>query len=57
MNWEDKTICGWKKSEIKRKNLIKVVEPQTFFCTQCGRVANKKKWLCEPKKLYKNQST
>jgi len=53
MNWKNKTICGWHRTEIKRKNLLTVIEPQVYFCTECGRIANKKKWLCEPKRIHK----
>jgi hypothetical protein len=31
-----------------------VAEP-THFCTECGRVASKKKWLCEPARLVKDK--
>jgi hypothetical protein len=47
------TICGWKTSQIKSKYLLRVVEDPKFFCQECGRVANKKKWVCMPKKLRK----
>jgi hypothetical protein len=53
MSIPDKTLCGWKKSDRKAKYLLKIVEPSTYFCKDCGRIANKKKWLCEPKKLHK----
>jgi hypothetical protein len=48
------TICSWKKTELKAKYLLKVVNQPKFFCKECGRVANKKKYLCDPKKLVKN---
>jgi hypothetical protein len=48
------TICGWKTSQIKAKYLLRVVEDPKFFCQECGRVANKKKWVCMPKKLRKS---
>jgi len=47
------TICGWSSAELKAKYLLPVVENPKFYCQDCGRVANKKKWLCIPKKLYK----
>ena len=49
------TICGWSSSQIKAKNILKVVEEPKFYCKECGRVANKKKWLCIPKKLHRPQ--
>jgi len=52
-NISDKTLCGWKKTDLKAKYLLPVVEPAIYFCKDCGRIANKKKWLCEPKKLHK----
>lgn len=48
------TICGWNKAELKAKYLLKVVQQPKYFCKECGRVANKKRYLCEPKKLYKD---
>jgi lipopolysaccharide biosynthesis regulator YciM len=49
------TICGWNQKELKAKHLLRVVENPTYYCKECGRVANKKKWLCLPKKLHNTQ--
>lgn len=53
MSDKDKTLCGWKKSEYTCENLLKIVSEPKFFCEDCGRVARKKKYLCEPKRLNK----
>jgi len=51
MSTKGKTLCGWKKSDYTPENLLKVVSQPKFFCEDCGRVAKKKKYLCEPKRL------
>ena len=35
----------------KRAVYVSLVNSPRFLCTKCGRVANKKKYLCQPKKL------
>ncbi len=55
MSKPSSTICGWDSSDLKAKQLLKVVNNPKYFCRECGRVANKKKWLCTPKKLFKNK--
>lgn len=50
------TICGWHRSELKAKYLLEVLDHPQYFCKECGRVANKKKYLCEPKNLYKKEN-
>lgn len=49
-----KSLCNWSKEDLKAKRLLKVLNQPQFFCKECGRAANKKKYLCEPRKLYKN---
>jgi len=55
MSKPSSTICGWKSSELTAKNILNVVENPKYFCEECGRAANKKKWLCIPKKLKKKK--
>lgn len=57
MNIPDKTLCGWKNADRKAKTILQVIDPPKYFCKDCGRIANKKKWLCEPKKLYKEKKS
>jgi len=57
MSIPNKTLCGWKKTDRKAKHLLPIVEPPTYYCKDCCRIANKKKWLCEPKKLHKEKKT
>jgi len=55
MSKQTGTICSWSSSNLKAKYILPVVDNPRFFCQECGRVANKKKWLCLPKRLYKKQ--
>ncbi len=43
-------LCAWKKEERVEKldSYRAMVKKPKFICTNCGRVAAKKKWLCEP---------
>lgn len=50
------TLCTWNREDFKAKPLLKILNQPQYFCKECGRAANKKKYLCEPKKLYKDQS-
>ena len=49
----DDSICGWSKERIKKelKQLKKMVKEPSFLCKNCGRAAEKKKWLCKPTKI------
>jgi len=52
-----KTLCDWSKQD-RLKNLTEytgIVKKPKFMCETCGRVANKKKNLCDPHKLAKEQ--
>jgi hypothetical protein len=54
---ESKKLCKWKSGQYEKdRELLQVIvaEP-THFCTECGRVASKKKWLCEPARLVKDK--
>jgi len=46
-------LCKWKsESYLKELDLLcTIVSSPRFVCTKCGRVADKKKWLCKPQKL------
>ena len=48
-----KEICEWSEKDL-RKHYLKlrdiVTNPQ-YVCMKCGRAANRKKWLCQVKKL------
>jgi len=50
---KDEEICKWKRDEYGKRldELRTIVSEPTFYCVKCGRVANKKKWLCKPAKL------
>jgi hypothetical protein len=47
------TLCKWKAGQYEkyREQLVVIVTEPAYFCTDCGRVAAKKKWLCEPTRL------
>ena len=47
-----KTLCE-RKTALKRdpKAFTKLVDEPRFFCKKCGRVANRKKYVCKPRKL------
>jgi hypothetical protein len=55
-----KTLCDIKHREyIKSKfdTYRDLIHPGKYVCKNCGRVAVKKKYLCNPKKLYKKEKT
>jgi hypothetical protein len=47
-----KTLCELKKylKHDLDAYILLVYQPH-FVCTKCGRVANKKKYLCQPQKI------
>lgn len=47
-----KTLCNLKR-ELKKDmaTYVLLVNQPKFVCTACGRVANKKKNLCQPEKI------
>jgi hypothetical protein len=48
-----KELCEWSRDQIKEHfdQLQAIVSQPTHVCPKCGRVANRKKWLCQTKKL------
>jgi hypothetical protein len=48
-----KGLCKWKRAEyVEQKKLLRsIVARPKHVCLKCGRVADKKKWLCEPEDL------
>lgn len=47
------TLCKWKPGQYakQRELLARITAEPVHFCYDCGRVANKKKWLCKPERL------
>lgn len=48
-----KTLCELKNELLPKdkKSYVLLVNQPRFLCAKCGRVANKKKNLCDPKKM------
>ena len=48
-----KKLCKWKKGDVEDDfdELRKIVAKPAYVCRKCGRVADKKKWLCKPEAL------
>jgi hypothetical protein len=48
-----KELCKLKKNElaINFKKIIEITSKPEYICTKCARVANEKKYLCEPTKM------
>ncbi|MDP2851716.1 MAG: hypothetical protein Q8O20_11665 [Sulfuricurvum sp.] len=48
-----KELCKLKKNELEIhfKKIIKIVKKPKFICEKCARVANEKKYLCDPVKI------
>ena len=46
------TLCK-RKNALKKDPgaLAKLIDRPRFSCKECGRVANKKKYVCHPRKL------
>ncbi len=53
MSKDSKTLCEWKKGEIRDdfEKLRELVRKPEFICRKCGRAANNKEVLCKPKEL------
>lgn len=52
MGEKAKVLCKWKTDDYtrERETLEAIVMEPRFLCLKCGRVANRKKWLCKPVK-------
>jgi recombinational DNA repair protein RecR len=47
-----KTLCKRKKSKkVSVQQSLELYPEATHICDKCGRVANKKKRLCKPRRL------
>jgi hypothetical protein len=55
----NKEICEWSKDELRKhfESLCEIVADPRFVCKKCGRAANRKKWLCDSKKLAPSSET
>jgi lipopolysaccharide biosynthesis regulator YciM len=53
MSAKEKTLCDWKPQQyVKELELLKsIVAKPAYVCTDCGRAASQKKWLCKPERL------
>ncbi|MBP6469175.1 MAG: hypothetical protein KBE23_05615 [Chloroflexi bacterium] len=52
-----KTLC--ESDKLLKKDFVAytaLVDKPDFVCHKCGRAANKKKNLCEPKKIKQGQA-
>jgi hypothetical protein len=50
----DKSICKLVKDKAFKhhlKEFLELVQEPRFYCNKCGRIAHKKKNLCEPEKI------
>ena len=48
-----KQLCDWSKKDLREDfpRLRRIVAEPRYACVKCGRVADKKQWLCKPKAL------
>ena len=48
-----KELCKWKRDNYAKEfqQLKAIVSQPRYACSKCGRVADKKKWLCKPQNL------
>lgn len=54
MSEEKKTLCGHVEDELHVKDpqaYIKLIQPATHFCQNCGRSAAKAENVCNPKEI------
>ena len=53
-NTEDKTLCALQEEGYIASNqadFIKLIQPASYFCNNCGRSAVNENNLCNPQKL------
>jgi len=51
---EDKTLCALQEEgyiQTNTKEFVKLINPASFFCKNCGRSAVNENNLCNPEKL------
>lgn len=49
---KDQPLCDWSKDDYADvERMAEVVLDPAWLCRKCGRVANRKKWLCKATKL------
>lgn len=50
---KNKKLCKWNKSKYTKdvKVLRSVVTDPEYYCKDCGRAVNDKKFVCKPAKL------
>ncbi len=48
-----KELCKLSKADIQSsfKKIVKITKKPKFICTKCARVADEKKYLCDPEKM------
>jgi len=54
MSEDKKTLCGHVEDELQVKDpqaYIKLIQPATHFCQNCGRSAAKAENVCNPKEI------
>ena len=49
---KDKSLCKWGEGEyLDDDRYADIVRRPQFACSDCGRVADDRKWLCKPTRL------
>jgi len=53
----ERTICKLVKDKTLKNHLrefLELVKDPRYYCSKCGRIAHKKRNLCEPEKIPDN---